>query len=217
MNNRLNRLKTKREQRQKRNLRLGGYLIVTDTEETEANYFNGFVSNIPSKYKDDLQIKIFPGKDLKTIIDFAESERNRDVRFRNVWIIFDRDKVKNFDELISDANQLDMNVGWSNPCFEIWMSAYFGKMKKCTSSMTCCTNFKKLLISKTPKKVYCKSDSDIYEVLAKYGNENKAIDFARKRHSEWLKEYRNPSDMIACSTVYALISEIRGKTTQLSV
>lgn len=68
MNNRLNRLKTKREQRQKRNLRLGGYLIVTDTEETEANYFNGFVSNIPSKYKDDLQIKIFPGKDLKTII-----------------------------------------------------------------------------------------------------------------------------------------------------
>ena len=75
------------------------------------------------------QFKVFASKELKTIIDFALNERNKDVRFRNVWIIFDRDIVSNFDGWIDVVKQAQMKAGWSNPCFEIWMSAYLGKMK----------------------------------------------------------------------------------------
>ena len=32
------------------------------------------------------------------------------------WIIFDRDQVKNFDDIIQNAKVAGINVGWSNPC-----------------------------------------------------------------------------------------------------
>lgn len=214
MPDRPNRLSQGRDQRPKRMLRLGGYLIITDTEETEVNYFRGFISSIPSKYGDDLQIKIFPGRDLKTIIEFARIERDKDIRFRDIWIVFDRDKVKNFDTLIEDAYRSNMNIGWSNPCFEIWMSAYFGKMKTICTSVQCCSEFKRLLIRNTNKKSYNKSDKDIYDSLNKHGNEQIAIEIAQKRHVALSKEYRKPSDMIACTTVYLLIDEIRRKTKE---
>ena len=145
MDSRPNRLEKRRDQRQKRRLRLGGYLIITDAAETEVNYFNGFRSSIPSNLKNDLQIKVYSSKELKTIIDFALSERNKDVRFRNVWIIFDRDEVSNFDGLIDAVKQTQMNAGWSNLCFEIWMSAYFGSMKNVNTSIQCCSEFGRLL------------------------------------------------------------------------
>ena len=211
MDSRPNRLEKRRDQRQKRRLRLGGYLIITDAAETEVNYFNGFRSSIPSNLKNDLQFKVFSSKELKTIIDFALSERNKDVRFRNVWIVFDRDEVSNFEGLIDAAKQAQMNAGWSNPCFEIWMSAYFGKMKNVNTSIQCCTEFGRLLLKYTNKKAYKKSDEDIYDVLIRNGNENEAICLAKRRYEAKSTECQRPSEMTACTTVYQLIEEIKEK------
>lgn len=211
MNSRPNRLEKRRDQRQKRRLRLGGYLIITDAAETEVNYFNGFRSSIPSNLNNDLQFKVFSSKELKTIIDFALNERNKDERFRNVWIIFDRDEVSNFDGLIDAVKQAHMNAGWSNPCFEIWMSAYFGKMKNVGNSIQCCSEFGRLLVKCSNKKAYVKSDQDIYEVLVRNGNENEAIGLAKRRYEAKSADCKRPSGMIACTTVYQLIEEIREK------
>lgn len=41
---------------------LGYYLIVTDTEETEKNYFEGLRDNIPVEMKDRLGIKVEKAK-----------------------------------------------------------------------------------------------------------------------------------------------------------
>lgn len=214
MCSRPNRLEKNRNQRPKQFLRLGGYMIITDTAETEVNYFKGFRSTLPNHLEKDIQFKIFSGKDLKTIIDFASSERNKDARFRNVWIIFDRDEVLNFDNLIDEINQADMNVGWSNPCFEIWMSAYFGKMKNDISSVKCCSEFERLYIKHSNKKDYVKSDRDIYKVLYQCGDEKKAIEIAKekfKTQNSVCGEFSKPSEMIGCSTVYQLIEEIKQK------
>ena len=50
----------KRKQRtiNKREPELGYYLIFTDTEETEKNYFDGLKDSISSKYKNNLTIKV---------------------------------------------------------------------------------------------------------------------------------------------------------------
>ena len=211
MDSRPNRLEKRRDQRQKQRLRLGGYLIITDAAETEVNYFNGFRSSIPPNLKYDLQFKVFSSKELKTIIDFALNERNKDVRFRNVWIIFDCDEVSNFDGLIDAVKRAQMNAGWSNPCFEIWMSAYFGKMKHVNTSIQCCTEFGRLLKKCSNKKAYIKSDQDIYEVLVRNGNESEAIGLAKRRYEAKSTECQRPSEMIACTTVFKLIEEIREK------
>ena len=40
--------------------------------------------------------------------------------FKETWIVFDRDRVPDFDKLIQKANYRGISVAWSNPCIEIW-------------------------------------------------------------------------------------------------
>jgi hypothetical protein len=210
-----NRLKKGRDQRPKRRLRLGGYLIITDSEKTEENYFKGLRESIPAECSRDLQIKIFSKRELKHIVHFAEQERNRDERFRNVWLIFDRDEVPDFNDIIAQAEDANMHVGWSNPCFEIWLSAYFGEMKPSPHSKGCIADFAKLLRKYTGKEEYHKSEEILYKLLLESGDEKRAIEIANRRYNQRKREYRNPSDMKACTTVFQLVQEIREKTDPL--
>ena len=72
---RTNRLSKKRNERKKILLKSGAYLIVTDAEKTEKNYFEGIKASIPDNLKNDLQIKIYSNKALSKIIDFAAEQR----------------------------------------------------------------------------------------------------------------------------------------------
>lgn len=136
---------TKRDERKRILLKSGAYLIATDAEKTEKNYFEGIKASIPDNLKNDLQIKIYSNKALSKIIDFAAEQRNKDERFRDIWLVFDRDEVKNFDKLIEEAKEAKMNVGWSNPCFEIWLMSYFQIPKNIEESQKCCETFEKIL------------------------------------------------------------------------
>lgn len=59
-------------------------------------------------------------------------------QYRMPWIVIHRDQVKDFDEIIHEAKEKGIGVGWSNPCFEIWMFAYFGSIPAIYESWTCC-------------------------------------------------------------------------------
>ena len=139
-----NRLSQNRSDRKKVLLKSGAYLIITDAEQTEKNYFEGIKNSIPDSLKNDLQIKIYSNKALVKIIDFAAEQRNKDERFRNIWLVFDRDEVKNFDKLIEVAKKNKMNVAWSNPCFEIWLMSYFKNLENIPNSKKCCETFEKI-------------------------------------------------------------------------
>ena len=207
---RINRLNEKRSERKKILLKSGAYLIVTDAEKTEKNYFEGIKNIIPDNLKNDLQIKIYSNKALSKIIDFAAEERNKDERFRDIWLVFDRDEVKNFDKLIEEAKENKMNVGWSNPCFEIWLMSYFQSPKNIEESQKCCETFEKIFKENTDKN-YEKSEEKIYNILCKKGDENKAIQRAREKYHQIRKEYSQPSKMIGCTTVYKLVEELKKK------
>lgn len=207
---RTNRLNEKRSERKKVLLKSGAYLIVTDAEKTEKNYFEGIKNIIPDNLKNDLQIKIYSNKALSKIIDFAAEERNKDERFRDIWLVFDRDEVKNFDKLIEEAKENKMNVGWSNPCFEIWLMSYFQSPKNIEESQKCCETFEKIFKENTGKK-YKKSEEKIYNILCENGDENRAIERAREKYHQVKKEYSKPSKMIGCTTVYKLVEELKKK------
>ena len=205
-----NRLSKKRNERKKILLKSGAYLIITDTEKTEKNYFEGIKNIIPGNLKNDLQIKIYSNKALSKIIDFAAEERNKDERFRDIWLVFDRDEVKNFDKLIEEAKENKMNVGWSNPCFKIWLMTYFQLPKNIEESQKCCEIFEKIFKENTGKK-YKKSEEKIYNILCENGDENKAIQRAREKYHQVRKDYSQPSKMIGCTTVYKLVEELKRK------
>ena len=134
-----------------------------------------------------------------------------EAQYRIPWIVFDRDQVIGFDEIISEAEKKGIQVGWSNPCFEIWMYAYFGAMPAIQDSWTCCSEFGRVYESKTGQK-YSKADEKMYGKISNAGNEEKAIRIAQQKLEQCEREgKKKPSEMCPGTTVHRVGGGIRGK------
>lgn len=200
-----------REQRAKYKVpELGYYLIVTDTEATERCFFTGLHDSLDEKIKDRLIIRVVETK-TRDMIDKCLELTAYEAQYRMPWIVFDRDQVKDFDKIIDEAKEKGIDIGWSNPCFEIWMYAYFGIMPVIYESWACCTEFGKMYVRKTGRK-YNKADNKMYDRLCRNGNEQEAIRIAEQKFQQCFREgKKKPSEMCPCTTVYELVREIRQK------
>ena len=189
---------------------LGYYLIVTDTEETERNYFEGLRDSIPAELKERLVIKVEKARTVDLVRKALEMT-GQESQYRIPWIVFDRDQVKDFDEIIKVAEKYGVGAGWSNPCFEIWMYAYFGEMPVIKESYTCCDRFAEKFEKATGQK-YSKNDRDIYRKLVQTGDERKAIQVAERCYKRCVEDgKRRPSEMWPACRVYRLVEEILQK------
>lgn len=203
----------------KKNMRIpemGYYIVVTDAEGTEPCFFNGLHKDLSTEDKDKLVIKVVKAK-TKDMIQKCIELTAYEPQLRIPWIVFDRDKVIGFNDIVNEANNHGIHVGWSNPCFEIWMFAYFGNMPTIAESRICCSKFSNVYKKKTGIE-YSKTDPDIYRRLCAVGNESKAIEIAAQKHIQHMKNGTLlPSDMIPCSTVYELVREIKDKLKSDSI
>lgn len=192
---------------------LGYYLIVTDTEATERCYFNGLHDSLPAEIQNKLVIRVVETK-TRDMIDKCIELTAYEAQYRMPWIVFDRDQVKDFDAIIREAKEKGIGVGWSNPCFEIWMYTYFGSMPALHESWTCCSEFGKVYESRTGQK-YSKADSGMYSRICKNGDEEKAIRVAKQKLEQCIRAGKvKPSEMWPCTTVHELVGEIRTKALQ---
>lgn len=199
-----------REQFSKRVPRLGYYFIATDTKETEQNYMYGLRDSIPQSMRENLVIKVVKAKTVD-LVNTAISLAALNPQYGEVWIVFDRDEVKCFDEIIARTERTGIHVGWSNSCIEIWFHAYFGSMPSFQTSVSCCNGFEECYRKHTGKK-YVKSDSDIYHVLCSCGDEDKSVRLAEQRLVEHIRNGNmKPSEMIPCTAVHRLVDEIVSK------
>ena len=202
--------KTREQRKQFKVPELGYYLIVTDTEATERCFFNGLHQELPEAVRNKLVIKVVETK-TRAMIDKCLELTAYEAQYRIPWIVFDRDQVQGFDEIIAEAKRKGIEVGWSNPCFEIWLYTYFGSMPAIQDSWTCCSEFGRVYESKTGQK-YSKADVQMYGKLCKAGNEEKAIMIAQQKLEQCEREGKTkPSEMCPCTTVHKLVGEIRGK------
>lgn len=189
---------------------LGYYLIVTDTEETEKNYFEGMKSSIPSEIRDRIVIKVEKAKTTYALVERTRELCNSQAQQRIPWIVFDRDQVKDFDDIIQEAMKKEIYVGWSNPCFEIWMNAYFGEMPNVSDSVTCCSRFADRF-EKVTGHIYRKNDEDIYRKLVEYGDFETAYRLASLNWKRAEEEHKRPSESYPACTVHWLVKEIMDK------
>lgn len=189
---------------------LGYYFVVTDTNETEQNYIYGLRDSLPKELQGRIVIKVQKTKTNK-LVDVCKEQAALHPQYGEPWIVFDRDKVVCFDEIIREAQYAGVNVGWSNPCIEIWFAAYFGAMPGQYDSVTCCHKFADIFQKNTGQE-YRKSSNQIYTMLTRYGDEKQAIEIAETRlqghinNSECL-----PSQMCPCTTIHKFVDEIKRK------
>lgn len=190
--------------------RLGYYVIVTDTKETEKNYFEGLRNSFSKELQRHIVIRVKKAS-TRNLISTCIEEASSDPQYRQPWIIFDRDQVGNFDEIIETAHNNNINVGWSNPCIEIWFEAYFGKMGAYIDSVKCCEGFSKKY-KNVSKENYEKADADIYNKLNRYGDENGAITRSKERFEcHQNNGTTKPSGMNPCSTLHIIVEELTSK------
>ena len=202
--------KTREQIAKKRVPELGYYFIVTDTKETEQNYMYGLRDSIPRELQGKLVIKVIKTKTRK-LVEEAMNLASLNPQYGETWIIFDRDQIGDFDDVIAEATAKGIHVGWSNPCIEEWFSAYFGAMPTYDDSVKCCDGFAQTF-EKISNQKYSKSDSLIYDKLNRYGNEERAIIIASKKLDEHENNCKTkPSEKSPGTTVHVLVNEIKSK------
>ena len=191
---------------------LGYYIIVTDAKETEKNYLYGLRDSLPKELQGRIVIKVSTAK-TDELVDSCKSQASLEPQYGEPWIVFDRDRVTRFDEIIQKARKEGIKVGWSNPCIEIWFDAYFGQMHSYQESKQCWYRFAETYERQTGLE-YSKSDERIYEVLNRCGDEKKAIDIAENRlRTHFESGVNKPSEMVPATTLHHLVDEIRQKTS----
>ncbi len=189
---------------------LGYYFIVTDARETEENYLYGLRDSLPRELRGRIVIKVSKAK-TQELVKSCKEQAALEPQYGQPWIVFDRDRVMNFDEIIAQAQREGVHAGWSNPCIEIWFDAYFGKMHSYSDSVVCCRKFAEIYKQKTGQE-YHKDNPQIYAILNRFGNEDRAIQIADNRLQGYLRDgVKNPSEMCPGSTVCKLVEEIRHK------
>ena len=200
-----------RDQMAKRRVpELGYYFIVTDTKETEQNYMLGLRDSIPKELQGKLVIKVVKTA-TKDLVDEALNLASLYPQFGEIWIVFDIDQVKKFDEIIRQARDRGISVGWTNPCIEAWFNAYFGEMPNYQDSVSCCSGFS-TTYERATRQRYVKSDPQIYEKLNRFGNEQEAVALAERIFIEHRANCKDtPSEMCPCTTVHLLVGEIKSK------
>jgi hypothetical protein len=193
---------------------LGYYFIVTDAKETEINYLQGLRASVPQALQSRLVIKVIRAS-VGEMLDKCSERTAEEKQYREPWIVFDRDQITDFDQILIDAKNRGVSVGWSNPCIEIWFHAYFGNMPIGSTSVDSfsvqCVNAFRGVFKKQTGQEYNKADEGIYKKLCDYGDEEKAIKIADQQHKKQSNEYGRPSEMQSTTTLHILVEEIRKK------
>jgi hypothetical protein len=191
---------------------LGYYVIVTDAKETEKQYFIGLRDSLPKNLAHRLVIKVLPTTEVDSLVDKCIEIVNTDPQYRIPWIVLDRDEIKHFDAIIKKAEHAHISVGWSNPCFEVWLFNYFQQPPVSQNSVQCCKQFS-AVFKRYVGHQYHKSDTSLYRKLVQYGNEQEAIIKAKRNFTTMCQRYPKnlPAQMSPATTVYCLVAEIRSK------
>lgn len=188
------------------------FLIVCEGECTEPNYFKELVSNRFSVVRSEEIIG--EGRStcalvMKTEEIRARIERKRQLTFDRVWVVFDKDDFKDFNEAIYLAESKGFNAAWSNEAFELWYLLHFVHLD---SAISRADYIKKLeneirRIDGFEAFKYSKKDPGIFSLLQMTGNEELAKSRASKLR-DFFKESVDFNSHKPCTTVDLLVDEL---------
>lgn len=116
------------------------YLVVTNGEVTESQYFHGLEAELGNavisvrSFRADPSALADKAKDLKAKEDAASSGRGVD-GFRGVFVVTDVDQftAEQFQEARRTFKDYKMGLIISNPCFEVWLVDH---IMRCPDSFT---------------------------------------------------------------------------------
>lgn len=214
--------KKRRRKRQKRKHdfkkpKANSFLIVTEGECTEPFYFKGVKSKIEAGIGGHINIVEAPRVDIygegagtgKLIEITDEIIKKAKIMYQNIWLVFDKDDFKDFDQAIRKASQKGYNVAWSNQSFEYWLYLHFyyseSALHRDDWEIKLDEIFNKNNIGEGK---YHKNDTDIYDLVNGTGNVDTAIKNAKRRMGAFRDNRDLPSEYDPGTMVYKLVEEL---------
>lgn len=107
---------------------LNRVIIACEGSKTEKNYFQAFFNRLivnKNISKTSLVIAIHKHTDPQGVLKDLLKVLNKDNEFEHQWIVIDRDEHINFADTLYQAESINVNVAYSNPCFELWYLLHF--------------------------------------------------------------------------------------------
>lgn len=189
------------------------FLIVCEGSKTEPNYFKAIINDPKYSTVIDAQLMglgrstVSLVKETLTIKDKIENAN--ELALDSVWVVFDEDGNKDFNEAIIMAKQNRIKTAWSNEAFELWYYLHFEFLNTGISRHDYIDKLNNVVRKRMNDKKfqYKKNDKDFYAILQKYGDEN----FAKRCANNLRKIYKGLSDykkMKQCTTVDILVEEL---------
>jgi len=216
--------KRRNDERQRRktdikNQRKGTWLIVTEGEKTEPNYFEEAIKDFNNGLNEDDKIKLdIMGQGMNTLSLAKSAEefvyevdkyRNKTPIYSKVFVAFAKDSFNDtlFDEAIKFCENQGWIPLWSNEAFELWFMLHFYYNDAALSRNLYKEKIEEYFKANGLKYKYKKNDKDIYSLLKQYGSLEKALERARKLH---LEDHKNdkPSESNCCTTVYKFFEDL---------
>jgi len=125
-------------------------LILCEGEKTEPTYFSHWKISLRSRL---IHIEVDPtGAVPKTVVEKAiarkeqsvadaVSRRDDNLKYDEVWCVFDVDEHPNVPEALQQAQDNGIGVALSNPCFELWLLLHFenqyAHIERASARITC--------------------------------------------------------------------------------
>jgi hypothetical protein len=109
-------------------------LVVTEGKVTEPEYLDGFARATKNPR---VRIEVRGGVGVpRTIVEFAKTlkkeaeqrarrEKDENLRYDEVWCVFDIDQHPNIPDARQMARDNGIELAISNPCFELWLWLHF--------------------------------------------------------------------------------------------
>lgn len=192
------------------------FLIVTEGKRTEPLYFNGLKKLICEKIGgeiDVIPVIDIEGKGCSTgsLIEATDLlVKEAKTFYQNIWVVFDKDDFKDFDEAIREGERKGYQIAWSNQSFEYWLYLHFAYCDSALHRDEWCKKLDEIFKQyEMGDGTYQKNYENIYEVLDSYDGVNTAIKYAKRRMNEFDETKDKPSSYDPGTTVYRLVEELK--------
>lgn len=215
--------KKRREERKKRRYeykspKANSYLIVTEGKCTEPFYFKGMQRQICEKIGGMVDVVEIPVIDIfgegcatGTLIEKTDEIVSKaNILYQNVWVIFDKDDFRDFDQAIKAGKEKGYKVAWSNQSFEYWIYLHFSYSDAALHRNEWNKKLDEIFGQyQLGSGRYQKNYENIYDILDSLGGVSAAIKHARSRMKNFDEERDKPSEYDPGTTVYKLVEELK--------
>lgn len=219
----LKRLRRKEEKERIEFLKVRTFiLVVCEGSKTEPNYFNAIKKSLPKNVLETVQVDIIgTGTNTLTVVDRAVEEVEKAARVRNrvfdaVWVVIDRDSfpAEHFNNAIFRCQGLGYGCAWSNEAFELWYVLHFQyrntAMIREDYEGVITTEVNKCIANADQPSIrqfsYLKNDERMYAILHEFGDEDFAMENARKLIGNFHDTRYSTHD--PCTKVHELVASL---------